>query len=220
MQTDEEVGKVAQAVPVIISRTLELFIESLLTKSVRVCSVRNAKTLSTSHIKQVWFFLTSVKRQPSSWDFFRSLSPSRDSTFCVNWLKMYPTSRQWRNARTKKTPPQMDWWINTIKIFINFLNKSFSKHLNRKRQEDSVYKSLRDLSRDRFTMSRSKCGLQFSSTQDVELLVNSVKLSIGSFWKLANISSITFCSTSNFRSSDNVDSLWWFCCCWFCNMVS
>ncbi|XP_077283627.1 negative cofactor 2 alpha [Arctopsyche grandis] len=52
MQTDEEVGKVAQAVPVVISRTLELFVESLLTKSLDVTLKRNAKTLSPSHLKQ------------------------------------------------------------------------------------------------------------------------------------------------------------------------
>ncbi|CAH1965502.1 unnamed protein product [Acanthoscelides obtectus] len=52
MQTDEEVGKVAQAVPVIISRTLELFVESLLTKSMQITLARNAKTLTPSHMKQ------------------------------------------------------------------------------------------------------------------------------------------------------------------------
>lgn len=52
MQTDEEVGKVAQAVPIIISRTLELFVESLLTKAMQVTTSRNAKTLSPSHVKQ------------------------------------------------------------------------------------------------------------------------------------------------------------------------
>ncbi|XP_018336012.1 dr1-associated corepressor [Agrilus planipennis] len=52
MQTDEEVGKVAQAVPVIISRTLELFVESLLTKSMQITQTRNAKTLTPSHMKQ------------------------------------------------------------------------------------------------------------------------------------------------------------------------
>ncbi|XP_052862152.1 dr1-associated corepressor [Anopheles cruzii] len=52
MQTDEEVGKVAQAVPVIISRTLELFVESLLTKTMKITNARNAKTLSPSHMKQ------------------------------------------------------------------------------------------------------------------------------------------------------------------------
>ncbi|XP_049882295.1 uncharacterized protein LOC126378149 [Pectinophora gossypiella] len=52
MQTDEEVGKVAQAVPVIIPRTLELFVESLLSKAMQVTMARNAKTLSPSHVKQ------------------------------------------------------------------------------------------------------------------------------------------------------------------------
>ncbi|XP_026746235.1 uncharacterized protein LOC113507590 [Trichoplusia ni] len=52
MQTDEEVGKVAQAVPIIISRTLELFVESLLGKAMQVTVARSAKTLSPSHVKQ------------------------------------------------------------------------------------------------------------------------------------------------------------------------
>lgn len=52
MQTDEEVGKVAQAVPIIISRTLELFVESLLIKSTQITLSRNAKTLTPSHMKQ------------------------------------------------------------------------------------------------------------------------------------------------------------------------
>jgi len=52
MQSDEEVGKVAQAVPVIISRALELFVESLLKKAETVTQGRNAKTLTPSHLKQ------------------------------------------------------------------------------------------------------------------------------------------------------------------------
>uniref|UniRef100_A0A2K5EA30 Dr1-associated corepressor n=1 Tax=Aotus nancymaae TaxID=37293 RepID=A0A2K5EA30_AOTNA len=44
MQTDEEIGKVAAAVPVIISRALELFLESLLKKA--------CQTMTTSHLKQ------------------------------------------------------------------------------------------------------------------------------------------------------------------------
>ncbi|XP_037531115.1 dr1-associated corepressor [Nematolebias whitei] len=51
MQTDEEIGKVAAAVPVIISRALELFLESLLTKACQVTQARNAKTMTTSHLK-------------------------------------------------------------------------------------------------------------------------------------------------------------------------
>ncbi|XP_041985826.1 uncharacterized protein LOC121738066 [Aricia agestis] len=52
MQQDEEVGKMAQAVPIVISRTLELFVESLLGKAMQVTAQRNAKTLSPSHVKQ------------------------------------------------------------------------------------------------------------------------------------------------------------------------
>ncbi|XP_043605247.1 dr1-associated corepressor [Bombus pyrosoma] len=52
MQTDEEIGKVAQPVPIIISRTLELFVHSLLTKSMEITNAKNAKTLSPSHMKQ------------------------------------------------------------------------------------------------------------------------------------------------------------------------
>ncbi|XP_060074655.1 dr1-associated corepressor-like [Ylistrum balloti] len=52
MQTDEDVGKVAAAVPVIISRALELFIESLIKKTSETTQSRNAKTLTATHIKQ------------------------------------------------------------------------------------------------------------------------------------------------------------------------
>lgn len=51
MQTDEDIGKVAAAVPVIISRALELFVESLVTKTSLITKSRNAKTLTTSHLK-------------------------------------------------------------------------------------------------------------------------------------------------------------------------
>lgn len=51
MQKDEEIGKVAAAVPVIISRALELFVESLVTKASEVTKSRNARTLTPAHIK-------------------------------------------------------------------------------------------------------------------------------------------------------------------------
>lgn len=50
MQTDEEVGKVAQPVPVIISRALELFVENLLKKANDITSQRGARTLTPSHL--------------------------------------------------------------------------------------------------------------------------------------------------------------------------
>ncbi|GIY55240.1 dr1-associated corepressor [Caerostris extrusa] len=50
MQTDEEIGKVAAAVPVIISRALELFVASLVKKTSVITKSRNAKTLTTTHL--------------------------------------------------------------------------------------------------------------------------------------------------------------------------
>ncbi|OWK50974.1 Dr1-associated corepressor [Lonchura striata] len=112
MQTDEEIGKVAAAVPVIISRpprcpylcqlrlpvlggagrvhlhprvppaylavlsvaarALELFLESLLRKACHVTQSRNAKTMTTSHLKQC----IELEQQ---FDFLKDLEESEDS---------------------------------------------------------------------------------------------------------------------------------------------
>nr|CAG4652281.1 EOG090X0H1B [Triops cancriformis] len=78
MQTDEEVGKVAAPVPVIIYillhpgmnvEALELFVESLLKKSVQVTMARSAKTLSPAHLKQ-------CVMAESRFDFLRELLAS------------------------------------------------------------------------------------------------------------------------------------------------
>lgn len=53
MQKDDNVGKVAVTVPLIISRSLELFIEKLITKSYNITLSKKAKTLSIHHLKQV-----------------------------------------------------------------------------------------------------------------------------------------------------------------------
>lgn len=50
MQSDDEVGKVAAPVPVIISRALELFAETLLQRAKKVSSQRGARTLTPSHL--------------------------------------------------------------------------------------------------------------------------------------------------------------------------
>ncbi|EDO41226.1 predicted protein, partial [Nematostella vectensis] len=52
MQTDEDVGKVAAAVPVIISKALEIFMQTLVEKACNYTQARNAKTLSTAHLKR------------------------------------------------------------------------------------------------------------------------------------------------------------------------
>merc|ERR1712018_809744 len=69
MQTDEDVGKVAQPVPVIISRALELFVENLLKKANDITSQRGARTLTPSHLKMC---IKSEKR----FDFLQELVSS------------------------------------------------------------------------------------------------------------------------------------------------
>ncbi|KAL1920148.1 uncharacterized protein VTP21DRAFT_1294 [Calcarisporiella thermophila] len=52
MQMDEDVGKVAQATPVLISKALELFMQSLIDEACKEARVRNAKRLSVAHLKK------------------------------------------------------------------------------------------------------------------------------------------------------------------------
>lgn len=66
MQSDEEVGKVAAPVPVIISRALELFAETLLGRAKAVTANRGARTLTPSHLK---FCIQSESR----FDFLKEL---------------------------------------------------------------------------------------------------------------------------------------------------
>jgi len=66
MQSDEEVGKVAAPVPVIISRALEMFAETLLGRAKRVTAQRGARTLTPSHLK---FCINSESR----FDFLKDL---------------------------------------------------------------------------------------------------------------------------------------------------
>lgn len=51
MQCDEDVGKIAQATPVLIGRAMELFLKKLCENASSVALSRQAKTLSTSHLK-------------------------------------------------------------------------------------------------------------------------------------------------------------------------
>ena len=51
MQSDEEVGKIGSSVPFIMSKALEMFLESLIKEASEVTRSRNARTLTTSHLK-------------------------------------------------------------------------------------------------------------------------------------------------------------------------
>ena len=51
-KSDEEIGKVAAAVPVLISRAIEMFMTRLLQDAEKQILQRNARTLTPQHIKQ------------------------------------------------------------------------------------------------------------------------------------------------------------------------
>ncbi|KAI9168434.1 hypothetical protein H9P43_007806 [Blastocladiella emersonii ATCC 22665] len=51
MQLDEDVGKVAQSTPVLISKALELFMQTLLDESVGVAAAHHARKLHPGHMK-------------------------------------------------------------------------------------------------------------------------------------------------------------------------
>lgn len=51
MQSDEEVGKIGSSVPYIMSKALEMFLESLLKEASEITKSRQARTLTTSHLK-------------------------------------------------------------------------------------------------------------------------------------------------------------------------
>ncbi|CAL9230906.1 unnamed protein product [Arabidopsis halleri] len=52
MQTDEEVGKIAMAVPLLVSKALELFLQDLCNHTYDVTLRRGAKTVNSFHLKQ------------------------------------------------------------------------------------------------------------------------------------------------------------------------
>ncbi|SPO24960.1 related to BUR6 - subunit of a heterodimeric NC2 transcription regulator complex with Ncb2p [Ustilago trichophora] len=52
MQADEDVGKVAQATPVLISKALELFMASIVEETVKETRSRGAKKMTPYHVKR------------------------------------------------------------------------------------------------------------------------------------------------------------------------
>jgi len=51
MQKDEEVGKVAQATPIVISKALELFLQLVVDEAARVTTSRGSKKVEAYHLK-------------------------------------------------------------------------------------------------------------------------------------------------------------------------
>ena len=52
MQADEDIGKIARAVPLLVSKSLELFLQDLCDRTYEITLQRGAKTVRASHLKQ------------------------------------------------------------------------------------------------------------------------------------------------------------------------
>ncbi|KAK9451488.1 DNA polymerase epsilon subunit C [Limtongia smithiae] len=52
MQADDDIGKVAQATPLVVAKALEMFMISLVQESCNQARLRNAKRVSPAHLKQ------------------------------------------------------------------------------------------------------------------------------------------------------------------------
>ncbi|TPX31872.1 hypothetical protein SmJEL517_g04889 [Synchytrium microbalum] len=52
MRIDEEVGKVAQATPILISKAVEMFLETVVEEMCKVTQSKNAKRVTPAHLKQ------------------------------------------------------------------------------------------------------------------------------------------------------------------------
>ncbi|XP_035545846.1 dr1-associated corepressor-like isoform X3 [Juglans regia] len=52
MQADEDVGKIAMAVPLLVSKALELFLQDLCDHTYEITLKRGAKTMNSLHLKQ------------------------------------------------------------------------------------------------------------------------------------------------------------------------
>ncbi|KAG6529722.1 hypothetical protein ZIOFF_011935 [Zingiber officinale] len=73
MQADEDVGKIALAVPLLVSKALELFLQDLCDRTYEITLQRGAKTLNSSHF--AYDFLTGVVNKVPN---LGSMEPSED----------------------------------------------------------------------------------------------------------------------------------------------
>jgi len=73
MQADEEVGKIASATPVVVSKCLELFVTELCKKTLDVCKSQNSRTITPPHVQ------TCVQNE-KLFDFLKDITKNFDSS--------------------------------------------------------------------------------------------------------------------------------------------
>ncbi|XP_058843560.1 dr1-associated corepressor-like isoform X1 [Acipenser ruthenus] len=103
MQKDKEVGKVAAAVPVIISRALEMFLKSLLTQTSQITQSKHTRTMTQAH-----FMFCDSRRQcintEKNFDFLKDLAaqlPALRPSQEQGLAKGVWTSHRWQDLGQK-----------------------------------------------------------------------------------------------------------------------
>ncbi|XP_060789037.1 dr1-associated corepressor [Neoarius graeffei] len=105
MQKDTEVGRMATAVPVIISKALEMFLISLLTKTSVITQSKNSRVMSINHMKQciesekLFDFLKELAEQASG---SSTDKESKAKGNCLGHRKM------WHNGSIKTKSPEKE----------------------------------------------------------------------------------------------------------------
>ncbi|XP_041809725.1 dr1-associated corepressor [Chelmon rostratus] len=103
MQKDAEVGRIAMAVPVIISRALEMFLKCLLTKTCLITQSKLSTVVSVAHMKQC---IESEKL----FDFLKDLVERATSTAGQKdnrGMSMWPLYRTRRHDFSVKKPAEV-----------------------------------------------------------------------------------------------------------------
>jgi len=95
MQVDEEIGKVAQSVPVIISKCVEMFLTEILKNAGKVTEARKAKTMSISHLKE-------LVMKEENYDFLRDLVQNEEENIESGDA---PKPKRKRSASSNKCKP-------------------------------------------------------------------------------------------------------------------
>ncbi|XP_034530851.1 dr1-associated corepressor isoform X2 [Notolabrus celidotus] len=103
MQKDAEVGRIAMAVPVIISRALEMFLKCLLTKTCLITQSKHSTVVSVAHMKQciesekLLHFLKELAERASS------TTSQKDN----RGMNVWPLYRTRRHDISVKKPPEV-----------------------------------------------------------------------------------------------------------------
>uniref|UniRef100_UPI0037E88D5B dr1-associated corepressor n=1 Tax=Semicossyphus pulcher TaxID=241346 RepID=UPI0037E88D5B len=102
MQKDAEVGRIAMAVPVIISRALEMFLKCLLTKTCLITQSKLSTVVSVAHMKQciesemLFHFLKDLAERATT------TAGQKDN----RGINLWPLFRTRRHETSVKKPPE------------------------------------------------------------------------------------------------------------------